>query len=174
VLKAHSVAFLADAMLGSIARKLRIFGFDTIYIAHAHDDEILKIGIEQDRVILTADKELVSGGASELEDLAYILTNNGIKSVGMNGISSRCSLCNGPMEEKTSDQLKNHERNNDDVDYVVVPDRVIACYNQFFQCTTCGKIYWEGGHLKRIRALIRNLDDKLVGRDCTTTTTASY
>ena len=187
VLKAHSVAFLADAMLGSIARKLRIFGFDTIYIAHAQDDEILKIGIEQDRVILTADKELfkrivkvgargvlVSGGASELEDLAYILTNNGITSVGMNGISSRCSVCNGPMEERTSDQLKNHERNNDDVDYVVVPDRVIACYNQFFQCTTCGKIYWEGGHLKRIRALIRNLDDKLVGRDCTTTTTASY
>jgi uncharacterized protein with PIN domain len=135
-------------------------------------------------VILTADKELfkrivkvgargmlVSGGASELEDLAYILTNNGITSVGMNGISSRCSVCNGPMEEKTSDQLKNHERNNDDG---VVPDRVIACYNQFFQCTTCGKIYWEGGHLKRIRALIRNLDDKLVGRDCITTTTASY
>ena len=47
-------------MLGSIARKLRIFGFDTIYIfAHA-DDEILKIGIEQDRVILTADKECSS------------------------------------------------------------------------------------------------------------------
>jgi uncharacterized protein with PIN domain len=74
------------------------------------------------------------------------------------------------MEEKTSDQLKNHERNKDDG---VVPDRVIACYNQFFQCTACGKIYWEGGHLKRIRALIRNLDDKLVGRDCTTTTTTT-
>ena len=54
----NSISFLADAMLGSIARKLRIFGFDTIYLAHARDDEILKIGIEQDRVILTADKEL--------------------------------------------------------------------------------------------------------------------
>jgi uncharacterized protein with PIN domain len=189
VLKARSVAFLADAMLGSIARKLRIFGFDTIYIAQAHDDEILKMGIEQDRVILTADKELfkrivkvgargvlVSGGASELEDLAHILTKNGITSVGMNGIGSRCSVCNGPLEERTSDQLKNHERNNDDanVNDVVVLDRVIACYNQLFQCTACGKIYWEGGHLKHIRALVRNLDAKLVGRDCTTTTTTSY
>jgi uncharacterized protein with PIN domain len=189
VLKARSVAFLADAMLGSIARKLRIFGFDTIYIAQAHDDEILKIGIEQDRVILTADKELfkrivkvgargvlVSGGASELEDLAHILTKNGITSVGMNGIGSRCSVCNGPLEERTSDQLKNHERNNDDanVNDVVVLDRVIACYNQLFQCTACGKIYWEGGHLKHIRALVRNLDAKLVGRDCTTTTPTSY
>lgn len=184
VLEARNVAFLADAMLGNIARKLRIFGFDTVYMAQAHDDEILKIGIEQDRVILTADKELfkrivkvggrgvlVSGGASELEDLVHILTKNGITSVGMNGIGSRCSVCNGHLEERTSDQVKNDDRNNDDV---IVPDKVIACHNQFFQCIACSKIYWEGGHLKRIRALVRNLDAKLVGRDCTTTTTSCY
>src|SRR5918995_3314803 len=183
VREACSVAFLADAMLGNIARKLRIFGFDTVYMAQAHDDEILKIGIEQDRVILTADKELfkrivkagargvlVSGGASELEDLVHILTKNGITSVGMNGIGSRCSVCNGPLEERTSDQVKNDDCNNNDD--VIVPDKVIACHNQFFQCTACGKIYWEGGHLKRIRALVRNLDAKLVGRACTTTTTS--
>ncbi len=184
VLEARSVAFLADAMLGNIARKLRIFGFDTVYMAQAHDDEILKIGIEQDRVILTADKELfkrivkagargvlVSGGASELEDLVDILTKNGITSVGMNGIGSRCSVCNGPLEERTSDQVKNDDCNNND-DVIVVPDKVIACHNQFFQCTACVKIYWEGGHLKLIRALVRYLDAKLVGRACTTTTTS--
>jgi uncharacterized protein len=185
VLEAHSVAFLADAMLGKIARKLRIFGFDTVYMAHAHDDEILKIGIEQDRVILTADKELfkrivkvgargvlVSGGTSELEDLVHILTKNGITSVGMNGIGSRCSVCNGHLEERTSDQVKEDDYNNNDD--VIVPDKVIACHNQFFQCICCGKIYWEGGHLKRIRALVRNLDAKLVGRDCTMATPSSY
>jgi uncharacterized protein len=184
VLEACSVAFLADAMLGNIARKLRIFGFDTIYLAQAHDDEILNIGIEQNRVILTADKELfkrivkvgargvlVSGGASELEDLVHILTKNGITSVGMNGIGSRCSICNGPLEERTSDQVKKNDGDDDGV--VGVPDKVIACHNQFFQCTACGKIYWEGGHLKRIRALVQNLDAKLVSRACTTTTTTT-
>ena len=185
VLEAHSVAFLADAMLGNIARKLRIFGFDTIYLAHARDDEILKTGIEQDRVILTADKELfkrivkvgvrgvlVSGGASELEDLVHILTKNGITSVGMNGIGSRCSVCNGQLEERTSDQVKNDDCNNNDD--AIVPDKVIACHNQFFQCIVCGKIYWEGDHLKRIRALARNLDAKLAGSDCTIATTSYY
>jgi uncharacterized protein with PIN domain len=178
VVEAPSVAFLADAMLGNVARKLRIFGFDTVYMAQAHDNEILKIGIEQDRVILTADKELFKrivkvgargvlvsggGGASELEDLAHILTNNGITSVSMNGIGSRCSICNGHLEERTLDQVKNdYYCNNDDV---IVPDKVIACHNQFFRCIACGKIYWEGSHLKRIRALVRNLDAKLVGRD---------
>ncbi len=189
VLEARSVAFLADAMLGNIARKLRIFGFDTLYMAQAHDDEILKTGIKQDRVILTADKELFkrivkvgargvlvsSGGASELEDLVHILTENGITSIGMNGIGSRCSVCNGHLEERTSDQVKNDDDgcNNSNND-VIIPDKVIACHKQFFQCIACGKIYWEGGHLKRIRALVRNLDAKLVGRDCTTTAISSY
>jgi uncharacterized protein len=179
LLKAPSVTFLADAMLGSIARKLRFFGFDTLYIAHAHDNEILKMGIEQDRVILTADKELfkrivkvgargvlVGGGPSELEDLAYIFTKSGIKSLDMNDIGSRCSVCNGLLEERTSDQMKNNNNNNNNNNnydsVLVVPDRVIACHKQFFQCTTCGKVYWEGGHLKRIRALARSLDAKLV------------
>jgi uncharacterized protein len=172
----NSISFLADAMLGNIARKLRIFGFDTIYLAHARDDEILKTGIEQDRVILTADKELfkrivkvgargvlVSGGASELEDLIHILTKNGITSVGTSGIGSRCSICNGPLEERASDQVKN--------DHVVIdiPDKVISCHKQFFECTECGKIYWEGGHLKGIRSLAQNLDAKLVSGTCNTT-----
>jgi uncharacterized protein len=182
VLEEHSVAFLADAMLGNIARKLRILGFDTVYMAQAHDDEILKIGIEQDRVILTADKELfkrivkvgargvlVSGSASELEELVHILSENGIMSIGMNGIGSRCSVCNGHLEERTSDQVRNDDCNND----LIVPDKVIACHNQFFQCIACGKIYWEGGHLKRIRALVRNLDAKLIARDYSMTFASS-
>ena len=65
VQKAPRVAFLADAMLGSIARKLRVFGFDTLYNAQAHDDEILKIAMEQDRVILTADKESVQANSQD-------------------------------------------------------------------------------------------------------------
>jgi uncharacterized protein len=180
LLKAPSVAFLADAMLGSIARKLRFLGFDTLYIAHAHDNEVLKVGIEQDRVILTADRELfrrivkigargvlVSGGPSELEHLAHIFTKCGIKSIDMNDIGSRCSVCNGLLEERTSDEVKNNNDNNNYDGVIIVPDRVIACHNQFFQCITCGKIYWEGGHLKRIRALARSLDAKLVSWTCT-------
>ena len=186
VLEARNVAFLADAMLGNIARKLRIFGFDTVYRAQAHDDEILKIGIEQDRVILTADKELfkrivkvgargvlVRSGASEFEALVQILMKNGITSVGMNGIGSRCSVCNGHLKQRTLDQVKNDDDDDDNCnnnDGVIVPDKVIACHNQFFQCISCGKMYWEGGHVKRIRDLVQNIDAKLVGIDCTTTT----
>ena len=50
--------FFADAMLGSIARKLRVFGFDTLYIRDINDDDVLEIASKLDRVILTCDKEL--------------------------------------------------------------------------------------------------------------------
>jgi hypothetical protein len=155
-------SFLADAMLGSVARKLRIFGFDTLYVAHAHDDEILKTGIQQGRVILTADKELFKrvvkagargvlvNGGSDIEDLVHILSKNGVTSVDLDGIGSRCSICNGLLEEKKPEQVKSG-----------VPDKVAACHSEFYQCRACGKVYWEGGHLRRIRALARNIDSKL-------------
>ncbi len=161
-LKAPS--FLADAMLGSLARKLRIFGFDTLYIAHAHDNEILKTGIEQGRVILTADKELFKrvvktgargvlvSGASDLEDLVHILSKNGITSVaGLDGIGSRCSVCNGLLEEKKPEQVKDS----------LPVSKIAELHSEFYQCTACGKVYWEGGHLKRIRALAKSVDSKL-------------
>ena len=154
--------FLADAMLGSVARKLRIFGFDTLYIAHAPDDEVLKTGIEQCRVILTADKELfkraVKAGAAgvfvsgegEVDDIVHILAKNGVASIRPDGISSRCSVCNGLLEERALEQVRN-----------CIPDKVAECHSEFYQCASCGKVYWEGGHLRRIRALARAVDSKL-------------
>ncbi|HKZ62792.1 MAG TPA: Mut7-C RNAse domain-containing protein [Nitrososphaera sp.] len=161
-------SFIADAMLGSVARKLRIFGFDTLYIAHAHDDEILKVGIEQGRVILTADKELFKrivktgapgvlvSGAGDLDDIVHILSKNRVTSVDLNGIGSRCSMCNGLLEERTPEQVRNG-----------LPDRVAECHREFYQCNTCSKVYWEGGHLRHIRAFARSVDSKLGGVSAT-------
>jgi len=147
-------------MLGNLARKLRIFGFDTLYIAHTHDDEILKTGIEQGRVILTADRELFKrivkagargvlvSGESELEDLVHILAKSRISSIDF--ASSRCSVCNGLLEGRTPDQIRNS-----------VPGRVAECHSEFYQCASCRKVYWEGSHFRRIRALAKSVDLKL-------------
>jgi uncharacterized protein with PIN domain len=149
-------------MLGSVARKLRIFGFDTLYVAHAPDEEILKIGIESGRVMLTADKELFKrivkagapgvlvSGAGNVDDIVHILAKNGVASVSLDGIGSRCSVCNGLLEERALEQVRDS-----------LPDRVAEVRSEFYQCTSCGKVYWEGGHLRRIRALARAVDSKL-------------
>ena len=45
-------------MLGKIAKKLRIFGFDALYLADTDDDAIIKICLNEKRVFLTKDREL--------------------------------------------------------------------------------------------------------------------
>ena len=149
-------------MLGSVARKLRIFGFDTIYLAHVEDSEILKIGIDQDRVILTADREffkrivkmkakgVLVGGSNELEDLAHILEKNGILSVDSDGSKSRCAACNGMLTDVSQNDLQG-----------LLPEKIASTQREFFKCTSCDKIYWEGSHIRRIRVLAENLKSRL-------------
>jgi len=151
---------VADSMLGSVARKLRIFGFDTLYLAHVEDNEVLKIGVDQDRVILTADKEffkrivkanakgVLVGGSDELEDLVHILEKNGIRSIDRT--ESRCSTCNGKLAGVSPNDVQES-----------VPERIASNHNEFFRCASCSKIYWEGSHAKRIRLLAENLKSRL-------------
>jgi hypothetical protein len=149
-------------MLGGIARKLRIFGFDTLYVKDADDGEILKIGMDQGRVILTADREffkrIVKAGApgvlvagkGEVEDLVHILSKNGIGSVSTDRIGSRCSICNGLLTPKNISDMKGN-----------VPEKVASSHQDVFQCVDCRKVYWEGSHLRRIRALVKQIDFRL-------------
>ena len=129
-------SFLADAMLGSIARKLRIFGFDTLYAAHTHDDEILKIGIAENRIILTCDKELFKRtlkkeaqsvllqGSDDLKDIVHILSKCGIASLLFHTIDSRCVRCNGLLiRKKPSDVIKD------------VHSNVLKLHKQYFKCS---------------------------------------
>jgi uncharacterized protein with PIN domain len=149
-------------MLGSIARKLRILGFDTLYVKDADDGEILKIGTSQGRVILTADREffkrIVKAGApgvlvagkGEVEDLVHILSKNGIRSAKAGAIGSRCSICNGLLAPMDTGSAKGS-----------VPEKVAASHQDFFQCIECSKIFWEGSHMRRIRALAKLVDFRL-------------
>ena len=148
-------------MLGSVARKLRIFGFDTLYLAHVEDSEILNIGIDQDRTILTADKEffkrivkfrakgVLVGGSNELEDLLHILEKNGISSLDSVGSNSRCAMCNGMLAEVRQNDLQ------------ALPEKIASTQKTFFKCTSCDKIYWEGSHIRRIKVLAENIESRL-------------
>jgi hypothetical protein len=51
--------FVADTHLGSLARLLRMMGFDTLYDNHFADDEIERIAAAQARIVLTRDRDLL-------------------------------------------------------------------------------------------------------------------
>ncbi len=69
--------FIADAMLGRLARWLRLSGYDVIYTNEMEDGLILRISREEERIIPTRDKglyETAMGNSAE----AVPLKSNGV------------------------------------------------------------------------------------------------
>ncbi|MGQ9468644.1 MAG: DUF5615 family PIN-like protein [Nitrososphaerales archaeon] len=152
--------FVANGMLGSLARKLRIYGFDVLYKAEILDESILSIAKDEGRIILTSDKdlhnkailnELKSILLSEDEDEDRIVTV--FKSLKLkpelNPENSRCPLCNGDIEEVDKNNLKN------------IQESILKRHERFYSCVKCGKIYWIGSHWLRLRRFSERVRQRL-------------
>ena len=51
--------FFVDAMLGNIAKKLRLMGYDSKYEANIDDDDLINSAQKDQRVIISRDENLV-------------------------------------------------------------------------------------------------------------------
>ena len=101
--------YLCDQMLGTLAKWLRIYGFDTFYPEGSSDDsELLDISKKEDRVLITRDKKLIIRARREniktieidsinIEDQIRTVISDEI--INSNNVLSRCILCNGLVDE---------------------------------------------------------------------------
>src|SRR5208337_2029398 len=99
--------FISDVMLGSLARWLRIMGFDTIYFRAIDDNELIKLARQQDRTLLTRDTGIAR--RKQIQQLILIhsnITSEQVKEVlsalnkgGLSfpELSPRCPVCNGEL-----------------------------------------------------------------------------
>ena len=143
--------FVADAMLGSLARKLRIFGFDTAYFSEGEDRALQSLAVEESRVILTSDEALFAQskrrgipaylikGTTDRARLASLWRQAGLPPEARRGLS-RCAVCNGALENVERDRAF----------ALGVPAKVVARHRLFFRCAACGKLYWRGRHWQRL------------------------
>jgi uncharacterized protein with PIN domain len=157
--------FAVDGMLGKIAKKLRIFGFDTLYLADTDDDAIIKICSNGKRVFLTKDRELYRRSRkanipcflihleNELESLIAIMKEYDIGYIlHVPNENTRCTMCNGDLETVTnSSPLAD-----------AVPKKVFESITIFFKCIDCQKIYWSGKHVKEINRLVDEINKKIM------------
>ena len=163
----NQYSFIADAMLRKMARKLRMFGFDTIYDSSIDDMDILDSSRYQDRIVLTSDRTLfkrckkkgintiLTYKGTELENFVTIFSVLNIKSINSQKLPHLCTCCNGLLDTIID---KNSIKNQ-------IPDRLLYSKNIFYQCTKCNKIYWIGTHVERISRLIKEINMKLMSPD---------
>lgn len=147
--------FAADEMLGSLARWLRILGYDTTYEKDMDDAEILRLANAEDRVLLTRDRDLVRKAkgrglyidSDDLpEQLSQVLDRFDL---AMDEARTRCTMCNGDLAVVRPDEVRGS-----------VPEGALENNDEFYRCTKCGKIYWKGSHWNNILDRLSSLDYK--------------
>lgn len=147
----EAARFVADAHLGGLARLLRMAGFDTLYDNNFHDCTIAAIAAAEQRIVLTRDRELL-----KRREVAHGCYVHALKSEHqLREIFDRldlarsarpftlCLHCNAPL--RAIDTALALPR---------VPPGVRERYRHFSTCDACQRVYWNGTHWQRMRALL--------------------
>jgi uncharacterized protein with PIN domain len=148
------LCFVADAHLGRLARYLRLLGFDTLFENDPGDTELARISCAEGRILLSRDRALLARrsvthglwipATRPREQLAYIVDR--LDLYGRFSPFTRCMVCNGMLS-----------RVDKEAPDLVVPSRVKAVFEVLWRCAGCGRIYWQGTHYDRLRALVDQL-----------------
>lgn len=160
----HHPRFICDVMLGSLARWLRLLGYDTLYYRYAGDNELIRIALAERRILVTRDHALyrrclrqTSGRTSSVFISADKLSGQ-VREVLISACkdfsaalplrkTSRCASCNGDLQSIGRDDLPPE-----------VPGHVRVSHSSFQQCASCRKVYWDGSHTERIEETIRGFE----------------
>jgi uncharacterized protein len=144
--------FAADAMLGRLARWLRVLGFDTVCDASLPGIEQLRRAQEQGRILLTRNRCLMREmqprmafevqGDDSLEQLRQVVTAMALRAP--TELFTRCMLDNAELSAPLP--LAQAE--------VLVPEGVRGIPGPVRQCPVCARLYWHGSHARRMRAAI--------------------
>ncbi len=153
--------FLADSMLGKLARWLRMLGQDVIYNTQLDDAALLEMAKKEDRTLLTKDLELYKRavargvdafyvvGESESERLAELAQRYSLTLV-VDMEKSYCPVCDTRLIATPKKELLGELEKN-----------TLTYYEKFWKCPNCGQAYWQGAHWKQITKTLNEVQSKL-------------
>lgn len=146
--------FVADVHLGTLARFLRLLGFDTSYGNGFDDAALAEITSREKRILLTRDVGLLKRKAvvrgqwirsrdpeQQLEELIEALhLKRAFKPF------TRCMTCNGMLSVVARSAVAGR-----------VPPRVYGRFRAFKECRDCARVYWRGTHYLRLERLVKKV-----------------
>ena len=132
-------------MVGTLAKWLRILGYDTCYDPAMDDHQLVRLARAEGRVLLTRDRELarrpglntVFVNAESLEaQIGQVLTELELEP---DRSFSRCPVCNEQLAEVDREVARRR-----------VPKYVAQTQESFRACPGCQRIYWRGTHWQQM------------------------
>lgn len=147
--------FAVDAMLGRLARWLRVLGLDASYEPDVADSDLVRRAHDERRWILTRDRALpvewrvprihLVAAEAPLEQLAEVIRAFALDPEQLR-LFARCTRCNAPLAEISRAEAAG-----------AVPPRILQTTARFHRCPGCGRVYWEGSHVDRMRRTLERL-----------------
>ena len=150
--------FVADVHLHKLARHLRLAGFDTLWGNDWDDDRIVDLARRERRTILTRDKAMLRRNDVER---GYFVRNVAAEAqlaevVGRLQLEAllapftRCRECNTILEDVAREAVLE-----------LIPDQVRGLYSRFRRCPGCERVYWEGTHFQRMKAVLADVESSV-------------
>jgi uncharacterized protein with PIN domain len=151
--------FIADVMVGRLARYLRMAGYDVAYSNQADDDQILEKAHRENRVVLTRDTMMLKRRDFTRGALRSVYINDDSLKKQLLQVMTcfdlslepnliRCLECNSPLEEAEKAGLE-----------FKVPPYIFKTQDNFRYCPTCNKYYWRGTHFDYIKKFFSGLNN---------------
>lgn len=150
------VRFACDAMCGGLARWLRAIGYDVTFTDGIDDAELVEHARAEDRVLISADGRLFERRAVTSGDVRALRLPRGLKlmaqlewvvrAMRLEVGHPRCTACNGEISRVRRDEVQH-----------LVPARSLVWADEFFQCRSCDKAFWNGTHWQRMRKVREHL-----------------
>jgi len=138
--------FITDASLAGLARWLRLLGFDTIVHGHEAGRPMMRLAEQEQRIVLTRRRDMLERQfAGELflvpqvstgRQLSFVIRQYSLK-INPEKMYRICLLCNQKLHPIGREDVRN-----------LVPPFVFENCDQYNQCDQCGKIYWQGTHVR--------------------------
>ena len=150
--------FITDTSLDLLARRLRMLGYDVATVSGARLEELFDAAQRDGRTVLT----LSARRPARFDDVAAILVPRGDPAAALRALAaghepagppfSRCPACNTALQRRTAFEAMGE-----------VPSRVLRRVAALHYCAHCGKWYWEGTHVARLRAWLEGALGRPVG-----------
>ncbi|MBI4830296.1 MAG: Mut7-C RNAse domain-containing protein [Candidatus Lindowbacteria bacterium] len=145
--------FLADEMLGRLAKWLRLLGYDTRYVFDLSDSEIVALAESEERILLTRDVSLMQRKRCRScifvksdhwrEQLKQVYVDAGLN---CKSILTVCTTCNHPLAVVERESIRS-----------LVPPYVYVTQGKFSRCGNCSRIFWSATHVDQIVKELENL-----------------
>jgi len=151
--------FLVDGMLGNIAKKLRLFGFDSEYFSDIDDSKLIEKAKNENRIIISRDRHLINRAKknevlsiyitkeNEIEQFLEILETMNLQLDEISGDVARCTKCNSTTSHISKLKIRNK-----------IPPGVLEFNDKFWKCDKCEQIYWEGTHIKNLQEFVHKIN----------------